>query len=697
MAQPKIILDIQELTVAYKQNDGSLEALRDFSMQIEAGQTYGLVGESGSGKSTLALAVMRFLGQEAFIKSGSIKFDRKDITNLAQNDMQSMWGHDISYVPQNPFTALNPSIRIGDQISEGLQVKDNVSDELARKQSLDLLIKARISDPERVLNAYPHQISGGMQQRVMLAMALSSQPKLLVLDEPTTALDVTTEATILDLIRELTNKRATSTLYMTHNLGVVAGLTDRVAVIYASELMEDAPTELLFAQALHPYTIGLIDSVPRLGQHKNTKALQGIEGQIPALNQLPKACVFAPRCPVASDICREVRPQMEKVSATHSVRCHHWRAIKSGEIDPSRTQNFEISKKEHVRNPLLNIKQVDVRFPIKRSFTDMIRRREKKSVQALRQLSLTSARSEIIGLVGESGSGKSSLARAIIGLVEPSSGSIDLMDISLPPALKDRNEDMKAELQMIFQNSEEALNPYISVGQILLRPLQTLLKMSKGDAENRVKELLTLVQLPQDFAQRLPSQLSGGEKQRIAIARAFASKPELLLADEAVSALDVSVRAVILNLLLELQVKHESAMIFIAHDIAVVSYLADRIVVIYLGQIMQQSPAEKIFSLPYHPYTEALLSAVPPPNPGVQKERIRLDGEVPSSINPPSGCPFHTRCPRYIGDICKSEFPPMQESRDGKKILCHIPLEELESIQNPVLNFEDKQAEGKGA
>ena len=687
--QPKPILEIEDLTVAYRQGDQDIEALRNFSLTINQGETVGIVGESGSGKSTLALAVMRFLGTDGFIKSGSIRLDQEDITQMDEAALQQLWGQQISHVPQNPFTALNPSMRIGDQLAESLHLHGEVSVQEVREQILELFSKVRLSDPERVAEAFPHQISGGMQQRVMVALALSSNPKLLVMDEPTTALDVTTEAAILDLIRELAQSEATSTLYVTHNMGVVAGLTDRVAVVYASELMESAPTKQLFDQPLHPYTRGLLDSVPRLGQRKGQKALRGIEGQIPSLQDLPRACVFAPRCPLAIDKCWEERPALESVSPQREVRCHRWREIESGEINASRELENPSLGGQPGSEPIFIAEDVDVNYPVQRSLMQWLKGQPRKSVQAVRQLNLQAARNETIGIVGESGSGKSSFARAIVGLVERTAGEMELVEIPLSPALVDRNLETLSKVQMIFQNPEEALNPYLSVAESLRRPLRRLLGFSRAEADQRVIELLDLVRLPQEYLKRLPSQLSGGEKQRVAVARAFASHPELLLADEAVSALDVSVQAAILNLLAELQLEQTSAMLFIAHDIAVVAYLADRIAVMYLGQIMQLGDADSIFSPPYHPYTEALLSAVPAPDPTVKKQRIRLEGEIPSAIDPPSGCAFHTRCPRYLGDICKDEVPPMRETPDGKQILCHIPVDELIAQQPPVLLFDE--------
>ena len=693
MAGKHTVLKIENLTVAYRSGDKVLEAVRDFDLEIGAGQVYGLVGESGSGKTTLANAVMGYLGRDGFVKAGDVHVGGQSIGGLSEAELRGVWARDLAHVPQNPFTALNPSLRVGDQVVEVLQVNETLKETMARQRVLALFKRVRLSDPERVFSSFPHQISGGMQQRVMIAMALSKQPSLLVLDEPTTALDVTTQAAVLDLVRELSAEKTTSVLYVTHNLSVVAGLTDRVAVIYAGELVEDAPTVSLYRQPLHPYTRGLLDSVPRLGQRKDVKPLQGIAGQIPALDELPQACIFAPRCPLAIDLCWEERPALEAPIPGRKVRCHRWPEILAGELNASRQAVAPIVVEAYASQPLLAVKDIEVAYPVRRSLLQALRGAPAKEVSAVRGVSLQAGRRETIGIVGESGSGKSSLARAVVGLVERKAGDVAINGIALPADLKSRSMETLTLLQMIFQNPEEALNPYLRVGESLRRPLRRLLGLSAEAADARAKELLEMVRLPINYVQRLPSQLSGGEKQRVAMARAFASHPALLIADEAVSALDVSVQAAILNLLAQLQIEHESAMLFIAHDIAVVGYLADQIAVMYLGELMQTGPAEDIFTPPYHPYTEALLSAVPPPDPDVGQEKIRLPGEVPSAVDLPGGCPFHTRCPRFLGDVCVEQTPPWQETNDGRRIFCHIPIKDLETNQLPVLRFGEVQRE----
>ena len=676
------MLKVEGLNVAYRVGSGEVAALREISLMIKPGEAVGLVGESGSGKSTLALALMRQLDSNGLVGAGSIQFGGRDVLALSGEEMRKMWGRQLAYVPQNPATALNPSMRIGQQLEEALREYGSGARE-AGQQSLELLKRVRLAEPGRVARSYPHQLSGGMQQRVMIALALCGEPRLLVLDEPTTALDVSTEAAVLDLLGEAVAQHGVSLLYVTHNLGVVASISDRVAVLYAGELAEDAPTEELFRRPLHPYTRGLLDSVPRLGQRKDQQPLQGIPGQVPRLDEFANACVFAPRCPLAIERCWKERPTLDSPMPQRRVRCHRWPEILAGEVSARRAEVKPIRSAKLAAEPVLKVEGLKVSYPISRSIFQA-----RRAVHAVQEVDFRIDSSRTLGIVGESGGGKSSLARGLIGLAERQAGSVELLGLELPPRLGQRDRDLLSKLQMVFQNPEVALNPYMSVGESLTRPLVRLRGQSAAEAGAQVPALLAAVRLPAEYARRLPSQLSGGEKQRVAMARAFASNPELLLADEPVSALDVSVQATILNLLAELQAERQTAMLLISHDIAVVGYLADQIAVMYLGEFMQVSPSEKIFEPPYHPYTEALLSSVPPPDPFVEQRQVRLEGELPSAVEPPTGCPFHTRCPRFLGDMCVQQTPPWRENGDGKRIFCHIPVEELVQIQEPVLRFD---------
>ncbi len=676
------LLDIEDLTVAYRTGDGLREAVRHVSLQIDRGQIYGLVGESGSGKTTLALAVMRYLPEAGLVSGGSIRFNGLDLLALRPADLRRIWGAEIALVPQDPLSSLNPSLRIGEQLAEILRHQLHLGSSAAARHALELLESVHLPDPARVAASFPHQLSGGMQQRVLIAMALSTEPKLLVLDEPTTNLDATTQAAMLDLFRELMLEHGTAALYVTHNLGVVAQFCDRVAVLYAGELVEDAPVGGLFERPLHPYTRGLLDSVPRLGESKGEIRLRPIEGRIPSLDDLPAGCIFRPRCPLAIDICEQY-PPLIRADPAWQVRCHRWDEIADGRADPRQPPPSFALPLEAVGEGerVLNLEDLQVHFAQRASFTELMTGRGAVTIRAVDGVDLELVRGHTLGLVGESGSGKTTLAQAIMGLVERTEGSIELFDRELPPDLGDRKRETLSHLQLVFQNPQEALNPYLTVGESLSRPLQTLLGMNEEQAGAEVLRLLESVDLSSEYAQRLPGQLSGGEKQRVAIARAFASNPDLLIADEAVSSLDVSVQASILNLLTELQNEHGSAYLFISHDLAVVGYIADVIAVIYLGRLMEMGRAEAIFEPPYHPYTEALLSAIPLIDPAAEQEQIRLDGEVPSAVDVPSGCPFHTRCPRFLGEICVEQEPPWQETAQGTRYFCHIPPDELSRVQ----------------
>jgi peptide/nickel transport system ATP-binding protein len=684
MASPSPVLQVNNLTVSYRQAGRWLDAVRDVSLRIDSGQTYGLVGESGSGKSTLALAIMRYLSENGAVRQGSIDLAGRDLMALDEVAMRQVWSTEIRLVPQDPLSSLNPAIRVGEQLAEALDPAR--SESRGRERVYELLAKVRLPDPERVAQSYPHQLSGGMQQRIMIAMALSVEPLLLVLDEPTTSLDVTTEAAILDLFKDLIRERSTAALYVSHNLGLVARISDRVAVLYAGELVEDAAVADLFRQPLHPYTRGLLDCVPRVGQNKRHGQLQPIAGVIPPLDNLPAGCVFTPRCSLAIALCKQQRPTLDAPAAGRRVRCHRWPEIMSGAVglqppSPATSAASAPGADIHVPDALLSVDGLEMHFPVQRSLGQVLTGQPPRLIRAVDGVDLQVRRSQTLGLVGESGSGKTTLARCIIGLTERSGGDISLLDIPLARSLSGRDRDLLRRLQMVFQNPEEALNPYLTVGAMLRRPLMRLAGLSRAEADAGVAQLLTAVKLSPDYAQRMPDQISGGEKQRVAIARAFASHPELLLFDEAVSALDVSVQASILNLLNELQAERRSSYLFISHDLAVVGYLADEIAVIYLGYLMEVGRAADVLEPPSHPYTEALLSAIPSADPQVQMEHLRLEGDVPSPVDIPTGCRFHTRCPRFLGEICVDQTPPWQTEANGHRIYCHIPLAELRKMQ----------------
>ena len=693
-SSPSDILRIEDLTISYRGNGNWLDAVRDVSLHMEAGKTYGVVGESGSGKTTLALAIMRYLSENGTVRHGDIEFAGKEILILNRKELQRIRGSQVNLVPQDPLSSLNPSIPVGEQIAEMLRYHQGLSHSQARARTVELLGSVRLADSQRVADGYPHQLSGGMQQRVMIAMALSTAPDFLVLDEPTTGLDVTTEAAVLDLFRDLIRDHGTSALYVSHALGVVAGIADRVAVLYAGELVEDASCHDLYFRPLHPYTQGLLDSVPRLGENKKGINLTSIPGNIPGLDDLPGGCVFTPRCHLAIDLCHQERPPLETIQLDgkeRCVRCHRWHEIFAGEVSARQPAASEVhdsvSPQDKGAQPLLEVKGLKKHFAIRTPVGDLLTGKRAPAVRAVDGVSLNIDQGKTLGLVGESGSGKTTLANAIMGLEEDYDGAIELLGSTLPARLSNRDVNVLRQLQVVLQNPEEALNPYLTIGESLRRPLMRLAGMSRKEADAAVIGLLEMVRLEADYAYRLPGQLSGGQKQRVAIARAFATGPGLLICDEPTSALDVSVQARILNLLGELQRQRRSAYLFISHDLASVGYLADEIAVIYLGRLMEVGQADGFFDPPYHPYTEALLSSFPLLDPNAEQEPIRLEGEIPSPTNVPSGCPFHTRCPRFLGEVCIEQEPVWQEDEEHNRIYCHIPLNELSQLQKRAFRF----------
>ncbi len=680
------LVEFVDVSVAYRRGRRWSRAVRGVDLRLGAGVTYGLVGESGSGKSTLALALLQVLPPNGRVVEGTIRYRGRALAELTPAELRAFYRR-VALVPQDPLPSLNPARRVGRQIEEVVDPTGS-SGPATRARALEMLQSVGMADPDRVAGAYPHQLSGGMQQRVLIAMALAGEPDLLVLDEPTTNLDVTTEVTILDLVRDLVRDRDTAVLYVSHSLGVVAELCDRVAVLYAGELVEDAPTRELFERPRHPYTQGLFDSVPRLGTNRRRVALRPIPGRIPSPSSLPPGCVFAPRCPIAIDECRSGQPPLEP-AGEGAVRCIRWRDIEAGRVDPHQSAPpSRIAASAGEVDAVLDVANLRKHFPLRRSLAELLARRPQRAVRAVEDISVTVRRGHTLGLVGESGSGKSTTARAIVGLDPASEGTIELAGEPVARALERRSQAAIRRLQMVFQSSDEALNPYRTVGATLRRPFRRLAGVSRAEATKRVAELLQDVQLTADYASRRPSELSGGEKQRVAIARSFAAEPEVLVFDESVSGLDVSVQAAILNLLSSLQEERETGYLFISHDLAVVSFLADYVAVVYLGRVMESGPAQRVLQPPYHPYTEALLSAIPLLDPAAERSHVRLEGEVPSAVEVPSGCPFHTRCPRYLGDICRDRPPPWREAADDHDIYCHIPLDELHADQAPAFRYE---------
>jgi oligopeptide/dipeptide ABC transporter ATP-binding protein len=683
------VLEIKDLNVSYSTRAGVIPAVIDFSLTVQKGESVGLVGESGCGKSTVALAIMQHMGRNGAIKSGSIRFKGVELTTLGQEELRQLRGSKISMIYQEPFAALNPSLTLGRQLMEVPIVHEGVGRQEARERAIRVLGDVRLPDPERVMAAYPHQISGGQQQRVVIAMALLSNPALLLLDEPTTALDVTVEAGITKLIGDISKQYGTSQIYISHNLGLIREVCDRVFVMYSGEVVEEGTINSLFTRPTHPYTHGLFGCIPLPTADKNAAPLRPIRGQLPLPHERPNGCNFGPRCDSfqggrcdASDI-PMTAVTADGASSGHRARCLRWSEIDLG----AKVARGQAKDPMEIGDTVLEVERMQKYYEVTdRSLAAIISGKRVRYVKANESLDFDARRGETVAIVGESGCGKSTFAKVLIGLETATGGEVrhNGQNIAQIP-VGGRTSKQIGSLQMVFQNPFDTLNPSHSVGSQIARVIKKFgVETDKAKIRERVFALLDIVKLPRDFYYRRPRQLSGGQKQRVGIARAFAGNPSMVIADEPVSSLDVSVAAAVTELLMDIQRKHKTTLLFISHDLSVVRYLADRIVVMYLGQIMERGTTQQVFAPPYHPYTEALLSAVPIADPQVTKREIVLEGNLPSVLNPPRGCPFTTRCPRKIGRICDDERPPMQMAAEGHAIACHIPLAELRQVE-PVI------------
>jgi peptide/nickel transport system ATP-binding protein len=660
-------LELTDLEVAYRVRGIWRPVLRGVTFSIAQGESYGLVGESGCGKSTAAFAIVRYLPRNGRVSSGSIKVAGEDLLAMSDDDVRTMRTTRVSMVYQNPGGALNPTIRVGEQVAETFTIA-GVPKHEADDRARDMLRKVQISDPARVMRRYPHQLSGGMQQRVVIAMALAKDPTLLILDEPTTGLDATVEAEVLDLVSALRTEFGTTVMFISHNLEVITKMCDRVGVLYAGRLVEEGPVQAVFDDPRHPYAVGLLRCIPHGGARKDRERLDTIPGFLPQLGADLPACVFVDRCGLAQDICHREEPAFLDVAAGRHSRCHFWE--QAHELPRAAPASGLRSPIDADSEPVIRTEGMYKTF-----------RQEGHEVRAVDDVSLVLRRGETLGLVGESGSGKTTLARALLGLTAADQGSvIELDGRLLPTRIDKRDAEHVRALQIVFQNPDSALNRRFSVHRILSRALVKLRRDRSDEREAHLHELAESVRFDVRLINSRPAQLSGGLKQRVAIARAFAGEPRVVVCDEPTSALDVSVQAAILNLLAELQADKGVSYLFISHDLAVVRYLSDRIAVLYLGRLMELGDSETVFSAPQHPYTEALLSSVPQAE-GEQRPRIRLHGEIPTHADPPSGCVFHTRCPRFIGDVCVNEEPPLREVEPGHHWRCHHSLDDLREMQ----------------
>ncbi len=684
----EVVLNIQNLDISYYTRAGEIPAVVDFSLEVKRGETIGLVGESGCGKSTVAMAIMQYMGHNGAVKSGTIEFKGRDLTKLSEEELRKIRGKEISMIYQEPFSALNPSMRIDQQLMEVPLAHEDIDADEALNRARQILSDVNIPDPDRVLSSYPHQLSGGQQQRVVIAMGLLSNPDLLLLDEPTTALDVTVEAGIVKLISNISQKFGTSQIYISHNLGLILETCDRVFVMYSGEVVEEGRIKPLFKSPRHPYTHGLFGCIALPTADKTAAPLVPIRGQLPLPHERPQGCNFGPRCDhFVADVCDQHDILMadvpeEDAVAHHRVRCVRWTELtqKDTQVDQSKTAT-------NIGREVLRVSDMQKYYMMHdRSIKALISGTSVKLIKANEKIDFEAHESETLAIVGESGCGKSTLAKVLLGLETATDGEIYLNGEPIHDvAVQSRSNAQLASMQMVFQNPSDTLNPSHTVGQQIGRAITKFgVEKNRRKVREMVMSLLDVVKLPRDFYYRRPRQLSGGQKQRIGIARAFAGQPSMIIADEPVSALDVSVAAAITELLMDLQRERKMTLLFISHDLSIVRYLSDRILVMYLGQVMEQGMTGEVFQPPYHPYTEALLSAVPIADPEVSKREIVLEGNLPSVLDPPKGCPFETRCPRKIGTICEEERPPVQLDSDSHQIACHIPLDELRQVE-PVI------------
>ncbi|MGB5871963.1 MAG: ABC transporter ATP-binding protein, partial [Albidovulum sp.] len=637
------VLEIDNLSIGFLTRARQIDAVMDFSVTVKPGEAVGLVGESGCGKSTVALGIMRDLGGNGRITGGSIRFKGRDMAEMSEDELRQVRGRDIAMIYQEPMASLNPAMTVGAQLMEVPFYHEGISQAEARARALEVVRDVKLPDPERVLDAYPHQLSGGQQQRIVIAMALMTRPALLILDEPTTALDVTVEAAVIKLVKELGAKYGTSMLFISHNLGLVMETCDSICVMYSGEAVERGSIKDVFEDMRHPYTQALFRAIPVPGADKTSHPLTAIPGNFPLPHERPIGCNFGPRCGYfepgtcdAGTIAMDAVPE----AARHQTRCARFRQIDWNARPPITAARPAQS------GGAVTLKVDGLKKYYDVAANAMFGGRSRKVVKANETLTFKAHEGETLAIVGESGCGKSTFAKVLMGLETASEGSIIANGQQLETlAIQNRDASTVGGIQMVFQNPFDTLNPSMTVGRQIIRALEIFgIGKTEADRRQRMFELLDLVKLPRAFADRSPRQLSGGQKQRVGIARAFAGNARLVVADEPVSALDVSVQAAVTELLMDIQRKNRTTLIFISHDLAIVRYLSDRILVMYLGHVVEMGTTEQVFAPPYHPYTEALLSAAPVADTRVTKREVVLEGDIPSALNPPSGCPFQTRC-----------------------------------------------------
>ena len=674
------LIQVNNLSIGYTNRAGvTLPILRNIDLAFGKGETVGLVGESGCGKSTLALAMMGYLKSGLHVLEGESLFRHRNVFDMDDRALEDIRGGDLALIPQNAGQSLTPTSRIGQQINEAVMLHTTLAKEQWRTRTMELLTQVRLPQPETLLERYPHELSGGQQQRVAIAMALAGEPDVLLLDEPTTGLDVTTQAHILELLRDLAAETGTAMVYVSHDMGAIARVSDRIAVMYGGELVLEGPARRVLKQPAHPYARGLLMSIPRI---KEAVMPASMPGQPPPPGGAGQGCAFVDRCPMAEQRCRDERPALVPTAVEELVRCHFHERIER--LPPPEPPKRPSRPGLDDADIILSLDNVAISYA-KPGIVDQILGRRPDVTPTVDNIDLTIRRGETIGLVGESGSGKSTILRAIAGLLPLRDGTITFDGVnSLNTSVDERAKDLLRRVQLIFQNPDASLNPRHTVAEILALPLRLYFGLNGDELHARSVSLLNQVRLRADYLERLPSQLSGGEKQRVAVARAFAAEPELVLCDEVTSALDVSVQAAVLDLLTQLQAYRGTTYLFVSHDLAVVRAFADRVAVLYQGRLCEIGPSPAVYRLPSHPYTEVLLGAVLEPDPDTKPT---LAAEDTVDLFPPAtGCPFQRRCPRRIGAICDTEIPPWQPTESGHAIRCHIPLNELHGAQEKASN-----------
>ena len=671
------IQSVKNLSIGFKSQKGKeISILRNITTNIKKGETVGIVGESGSGKSTLALAMMGYVKHGLFTMSGECLFNSLNLLDLSNNELEKIRGRKIAMIPQNAGQSLTPNLKIGYQIEEALKLHTNLNENERKNRISELLNNVRLPSPDVMALRYPHELSGGQQQRVAVAMALAGNPELLLLDEPTTGLDVTTQAHVLELLKDIAKDTGTSMVYVSHDLGAIAQVCDRVIVMYAGEIVLEGPVRKILKEPIHPYTNGLLKSIPKLSLEGLPESMPGAQ---PQPGHIGEGCSFYDRCNISDEKCKTKTPDLEFLSEIDtSVRCFNYKKVIINQNKNIQLKNLD--EKNIENNEILSLSDVSISYA-KQSFLDQLFNKLTDSNPTVKDINININKGETIALVGESGSGKSTILKSIAGLLKTKDGNINFaQNRKLSEDLKNRSSDDLRAIQLIFQNPDESLNPNHTVEQILSQPLKLYFGLKEDKLKKNIIELLEKVRLGEFYMTRYPRQLSGGEKQRIAVARAFAAKPEIILCDEVTSALDVSVQAAVLDLLKKLKDDFGTTYIFVSHDLAVVKAISDRVAVLYQGRLCEIGPSKNVYKFPSHPYTEVLLGAVLEPDPDIKPKLIAED--IVEEKPPEKGCCFQGRCPRILGDKCREEVPPWQLGENGNAIRCHIDIEKLKIQQS---------------